>query len=235
MKLKVWHISDTHGYHNLLQIPECDIVIFSGDESNNKNPYLNLSEFNEFILWYSGLPISKKIFVAGNHSASIAKRLIKKQDFIHKDIIYLENEYTYIEGLEIFGSPITPTFNDWYFMKSREKMDKFWSNVDPVDIMITHGPPKYILDLSENKNHKLEFCGDKALYRHVIERIKPVLHCYGHVHSYKEIVNHGVKKIMDCATVFSNGAVVEDNKFGYLIGNGNLFEIDTITKKVNIL
>jgi Icc-related predicted phosphoesterase len=235
MKLKLWHISDTHSYHNLLQVPECDIVIFSGDESNYKDPYLNIKEFNEFIVWYSLLPIKYKIFVAGNHSAAIAKGLVKKQDFINKGIIYLENDYAEIEGLTIFGSPITPTFHDWYFMKSRDKMDKFWSNVEPVDIMVTHGPPKYILDLSENKEHKLEFCGDKSLYRHVIERIKPILHCMGHIHNYKGIENSGIKKIMNCDTIFSNGAVVEDGKFGNLIGNGNLFEIDTITKKVNII
>ncbi len=233
--MKIWHISDTHSSHNLLQIPICDIVMFSGDESNFKNPYDNLKEFNNFIAWYSLLPIKYKIFIAGNHSAAIAKGLIKKQDFIDKGIIYLENEYVNIKGLKIFGSPITPTFNDWYFMKSRDKMDKFWDNVDSVDIMITHGPPKYILDLSENKEHKLEFCGDKTLLRHVVNRIKPSLHLFGHVHNYKSIENSGVKKIANCNTIFSNGAVVADGKFGQLVSNGNLFEIDTVTKKVNIL
>jgi Icc-related predicted phosphoesterase len=225
----------THGHHNLLQIPTCDMVIFSGDESNFKNPYDNLKEFNNFITWYSELPITYKIFVAGNHSAAIAKGLIKKQDFIDKGIIYLENDYTDIKGLKIFGSPITPTFNDWYFMKSRDKLDRFWSNVELVDIIITHGPPKYILDLSENKQHILEFCGDKALHKHVVNRIKPVLHCFGHIHNFKNIKNSGVKKIIDCNTIFSNGAVVEDGKFGDLIGNGNLFEIDLLTKKVNVI
>jgi Icc-related predicted phosphoesterase len=233
MKLKLFHFSDTHSFHNLLQVPECDIVIFSGDESNFKDPYQNLKEFNEFIVWYSELPITYKIFVAGNHSAAIAKGLIKNQDFIDKGIIYLENEYTYIKGLEIFGSPVTPTFGDWYFMKSRDKMDKFWSNVAPVDIMVTHGPPKYILDLSENKDHKLEFCGDKALYRHVVDRIKPSLHLFGHCHSNPPIENAGI--LYRHGVYFSNGSVVDDGKFGNLSSNGNLFEIDLITKKVNIL
>ena len=121
-------------------------------------------------------------------------------------------------------------------MKSRDKLDKLWKNVsDTVDIMITHGPPKYILDLSENKEHKLEFCGDSALYKHVVYRIKPVLHCFGHIHNYKSIENSGVKKLMNCNTVFSNAAVVEDGKFGKILGNGNMFKIDTESKKVVVL
>ena len=174
-----------------------------------------------------------KIFVAGNHSSAIAKGLVKKQDFTDKGIIYLENDYCTIQGLKIFGSPITPTFHDWYFMKSRDKMDKFWSNVDhDVDIMVTHGPPKGHLDLSENTNHKLELCGDKALARHV-ERVKPILHCFGHVHDYKQCINHGVKVYN--GIVYSNAAVVEDGKFGYLVTNGNLFEIDLINKEIKII
>ena len=232
--MKVWHISDTYGYHNLLKIEPVDLVIFSGDESNHKDPWTNLPEFNEFIVWFSQLPIQYKIFVAGNHSAAIAKGLIKKQDFIDKGIIYLENDYCTIKGLKIFGSPITPTFNDWYFMKSRDKMDRFWSNVDhDVDIMITHGPPKSILDLSETREHKLEQCGDNALFRHVHYRIKPKLHCFGHIHDFRKCINHGTR-VLDGIT-YSNGAVVEDNKFGQLVSNGNLFKIDLITKEIKII
>jgi Icc-related predicted phosphoesterase len=236
MKLKLWAISDTHSYHNLLQVPECDIVIFSGDSTNYHDRTTNYQEFENFLFWFDSLKITHKIMIAGNHDATLFYNTFNiKSKIKDKGIIYLENDYVEIEGLTIFGSPITPTFNDWYFMKSRDKMDKFWSNVEPVDIMVTHGPPKYILDLTENKEHKLEFCGDKALYRHVVDRIKPSLHLFGHIHNFQGIENSGIKKIMNCDTIFSNGAVVEDGKFGNLIGNGNLFEIDTVTKKVNIL
>ena len=233
--MRIWHISDTHSHEELLKIPDnIEMVIFSGDESNNKNPYSNLPEFNEFIVWYSLLPIKHKIFVAGNHSSAIAKGLVGKQNFTDNGIIYLENNYTDVEGIKIFGSPITPTFNDWYFMKSRSKMDRLWSLIDDdTDIVVTHGPPKGILDLSENREGTLEQCGDSSLFRHVHLRVKPLLHCFGHIHDFRRCINHGTRKID--STVYSNGSVVEDGKFGRLVSNGNLFELDFNNKKIKIL
>jgi 3',5'-cyclic AMP phosphodiesterase CpdA len=38
--MKIWHISDTHTFHKLLTRPEdVDMVIFSGDCSNPRDPY----------------------------------------------------------------------------------------------------------------------------------------------------------------------------------------------------
>ena len=48
--MKIWHISDTHTYHDLLTIPEgVGMVIFSGDCSNPKDPYNNEPEVRAFI------------------------------------------------------------------------------------------------------------------------------------------------------------------------------------------
>mgnify|MGYP003565119632 FL=1 len=70
--MKIWHFSDSHTYHSLLEIPkDVDIVIFSGDCSNPRDPYTNEWEVRDFINWFSSLPIKYKIFVAGNHDTSI--------------------------------------------------------------------------------------------------------------------------------------------------------------------
>ena len=43
--MKIWHISDTHTYHELLEIPKgIDMVIHSGDCSNPRDPYTNEPE-----------------------------------------------------------------------------------------------------------------------------------------------------------------------------------------------
>ena len=40
--MKILHISDTHGFHNLLTIPkDIDMVIHSGDSTNYKDLYKN--------------------------------------------------------------------------------------------------------------------------------------------------------------------------------------------------
>jgi Icc-related predicted phosphoesterase len=223
--MKIWHISDTHGYHDLLKVPDgVDIVIHSGDCSNPRDPYNNEPEVREFIHWFKGLPIKHKVYVAGNHDTSIEKRLVTKQDFIDYNIIYLENEYVEIEGLKLFGSPHTPQFGNWAFMKSREKLERFWRNAihEPCDIVITHGPPKGILDKSYDKIGRMESCGDRSLLNQVLA-MQPAYMCFGHIHNYDDIINAGMLKLSAYDTWFSNGSVVTDGKFGKLTSNGNIF------------
>ena len=226
--MKIWHISDTHGYHDLLKVPsDIDMVIHSGDCSNPRDPYRNEPEVREFINWYKSLPIKYKVYVAGNHDSSIEKGLVTKKDFEDYNIIYLENEYVDIEHLTIFGSPYTPNFGNWSFMKDRNKLERMWRDAihKSCDIVITHGPPKGILDVSENKDHQIEFCGDKSLLNRILE-IEPAYHLFGHIHNGGDIVNAGMRTRNTCETWFSNGSVVTDRKFGILTSNGNIITIN---------
>lgn len=227
--MKIWHISDTHTYHGFLKVPEgIDMVIFSGDCSNPRDPYTNEQEVRNFIEWFDNLEIQHKIFVAGNHDTSIERGLITEENFHQCCIHYLENTSVEIEGLKIFGSPLTPTFGNWAFMKPSFKLERVWKNIidDDVDIVITHGPPKTVLDLSENRQRQLEFCGDKSLLNRIKE-VNPKLHCFGHIHNFKDIINRGTRTVEGLQTIFSNGSVVTDAKFGKIEynGNGNIIEI----------
>ncbi len=162
--MKIWHISDTHTYHEQLRIPEgIDMVIHSGDCSNPRDPYNNEPEVRQFLDWYKSLPIEHKIYVAGNHDTSIEKRLVQPIEFAEAGILYLEDDYVMVEGLKIFGSPYTPNFGNWAFMKDRVKLDRYWPQAMPdyADIVVTHGPPKGILDKSYNRENVFEMCGDK--------------------------------------------------------------------------
>jgi Icc-related predicted phosphoesterase len=225
--MKIWHISDTHGYHDLLKVPDgIDMVIHSGDCSNPRDPYNNEPEVREFIHWYKNLPIKHKIYVAGNHDTSIEKGLVSVSQFYEYNIHYLENDYVDIEGIKIFGSPNTPNFGNWAFMKDRAKLERHWKLAihEECDIIVTHGPPKGMLDLSVNRDHKLEFCGDKSLLNRVLE-IQPAYHLFGHIHNTGDIVNAGIQKLSTHNTWFSNGSVVTDRKFGILTSNGNIFKL----------
>ena len=226
---RIWHISDTHTYHDLLKVPSgIDMVIHSGDCSNPRDPYNNEPEVRAFIDWYKELPIRNKIYVAGNHDTSIEKKLVIKQDFTDAGIIYLEDDLVDIEGVMIYGNPYTPQFGQWAFMKDRVKLDRYWTKVMPsyIDILVTHGPPKGILDKSYNREDVFEMCGDKSLLNKVRE-VQPAYHLFGHIHNHKDIINAGIQKLSVCDTYFSNGSVVTDGKFGMLSSNGNIFHLDT--------
>lgn len=246
--MKIWHFSDTHTYHAGLKIPEgIDIAIFSGDCSNVKDPYQNEQEVLNFLAWYGSLKIKHKIFVAGNHDGSIERKFVRREKFHQHCIHYLENESVEIdlnEGwkqlansdkigativpsqiVKIWGSPITPTFGDWSFMKSRNKLHDLWLSIpEDTDIVVTHGPPAGILDLTYDRAGKLECCGCTALKKRMLY-LEPKLCLFGHLHNYEEIVNAGQTKLTNYKTIFSNGSCVTDRKFGMLSSHGNVFEI----------
>ena len=132
-----------------------------------------------------------------------------------------------VNGIKIFGSPYTPTFGNWAFMKSRETINRVWEQIpEGMDIVAVHGPCKGILDLSRNRQNVLEFCGDSALRKHVLDRIKPKYFLSGHIHNFEDIINTGFRYLPDYGITFSNAAGVTDRRFDLgLTYNGNIFEI----------
>jgi Icc-related predicted phosphoesterase len=228
MKKVIWHFSDSHTNHEQLSIPEgVDIAIFSGDCSNPREPIVNEPQVRDFIIWFSKLPIPYKIFVAGNHDVSIEKGLVTRQDFYDAGIIYLENEYATIDGIRIFGSPNQPTFGKgWAFNIPKDQMNDLWKSVEQVDILITHGAPKGILDYVYKREGNLEACGCLYLRKHVLKRIKPKLCLFGHIHNNKDLINAGTTKLSISETIFSNGSVVTDNVFGEISSNGNILILE---------
>lgn len=227
-KLKVWHFGDTHDCHHLLNVPEADIAIFSGDCSNHRDPQKNEPAVRSFIDWFADLPIESKIFVPGNHETSIAAGLVTREDFETRGIVYLEHEHITINGRKIFGSPYQPSFGKgWAYNVDRGKLDEKWKDIDEdTDIVVVHSPPKTILDLVLDRySGRLEHCGCAALKRHVLDRIKPKLCLFGHIHNNDNIINAGVLKLSCSDVIFSNGSVCTDNKFGIVTSHGNILEI----------
>lgn len=224
--MKTWLISDTHAQHWSLSLPKepIDCVIHAGDSTNYYSWVQNQPEFEDFIKWFSGLSIKHKILIAGNHDAWATKRY--NIDRVKElGIIYLEHEYAEIENKLIFGSPYTPTFGTWHFMKDRGKLGQYWEALtDNIDILITHGAPKGILDLSHNRDHQLEYCGDSALTKAVFKN-KPKYHVFGHLHDSKDCYNYGTRTL-DISTKFYNCSVVEDGKFNEGVKHhGHIIEI----------
>lgn len=55
---KIFIISDTHGFHRKVKIPQCDIIILCGDICNNGN----IEEIIDFFLGFLISKLSTKIF-----------------------------------------------------------------------------------------------------------------------------------------------------------------------------
>ena len=224
--MKIWHISDTHMNHGQLQVPDgIDVVVHSGDASNWRDPYRNESELRAFIDWFACLPIPTKVFVPGNHDTSLEKGLITRDLIEHRKIHLLINEEREIGGLRFWGSPFTPRYGDWSYMKDRGTINRIWETIpEGIDVLITHGPPYGVLDATYDHHNKVELVGCSALAKRVT-KVEPRLMMFGHVHSTKDIRNAGMRTIADYRTQFSNGSCCDDGKMGTVTSNGNIIDM----------
>ncbi len=158
-----------------MSLPPCDILIHSGDANIN-----TIRDMNMFMAWMNSQPAKHRIYVAGNHDdmCEAVPGLVKKL-FNENEIIYLDNTRIVLEGIKIWGSPYTPQYNNWAFMKPRgDEMLRIWKMIpEDTDLLITHGPPMHILDMTDEGI--AAGCWDLDF---IVKKIKPKLHLFGHIH-----------------------------------------------------
>lgn len=198
--MKFIAISDTHGQHAGLSLPEGDVIIHAGDVSKRGTEL----QVREFLEWFSGLDYRHKIFVAGNHDFHFEK-LSSEQlaGLIPENVIYLNDSGIEIEGIRIWGSPVQPWFHDWAFNRGRgADIKKHWDLIPhDTDILITHGPPLGILDRTVYGQEV--GCADLL---NAIARVNPAFHIFGHIHeAYGEQVTGQTK--------FINASVLNEDYF----------------------
>jgi Icc-related predicted phosphoesterase len=153
--MKILCISDTHTKHD--KIPSVylenadnaiDMIIHAGDVSSRGTE----TEIINFLEWYDKLPFKYKIFIPGNHDFFFEEsdnEMIIKLLSNYPSITYLNDSGIEIEGIKIWGSPITPYFHNWAFNRIGYEINKHWDLI-PLDtnILITHGPMFGYLDLT---------------------------------------------------------------------------------------
>jgi Icc-related predicted phosphoesterase len=197
--MKICIISDTHNKHKRLgRLPNADVIIHCGDFTSVGHSH----EIVDFMKWYSMLSHKHKIIIAGNHDMLFEKSRLLALEKVPKNVIYLEDSGVEIEGVNFYGSPVQLPFMNWAFNKPEEKLMQHWQAIpDNTDVLITHGAPHTILDFGIYSNHHT---GSPSLYWEVMNRIKPKIHCFGHVHS-----GYG-QKIIE-STTFINASNLNDD------------------------
>lgn len=174
--MKFVAISDTHCRHKSLKLPKGDAIIHAGDLTYRGKK----DEVMDFFSWFKSLDYTYKIFIPGNHDFFFEKESRQSlEGYIPPGVIYLNDSGINLNGLSIWGSPVTPWHFDWAFNKKRGKeIARHWSMIPAeTDLLITHGPPYGILDQVVNGRP----VGDRDLLKRVGE-VKPKVHLFGHIH-----------------------------------------------------
>lgn len=186
---KITFISDLHSKFNRItsRLPGGDLIICAGDLTSAGHKH----EIESFCKWFSSLPYKYKVFIAGNHDKGFEDYPEQCIEVVNQyDITYLQDSFTIIEGVKIYGTPWTPEFRNWAFNLPRNGvvMQGKWDLI-PVDtdILITHGPVFGILD---KKLGEPETIGCETLLDR-INIVKPKIHVCGHIHSGYGFVDTG--------------------------------------------
>jgi len=206
-KLKIDCISDLHG--ELPKLEGGDLLIVAGDITACDR----VAEWKQFFDWLKPQEYRKKILVGGNHDRFLQQCISTAEA---KEMKILENEgFDYLcdsgtefEGLKIWGAPWTKNFYGQnpmcmaFGLKLETQMKEKWRQVPyNIDILVTHSPPKGILDQTWRYR-----CGCEEL-RMALENIRPRLHVFGHIHE-----GHGHIPFMQDypRTQFVNAAIMNE-------------------------
>jgi|SRR5882672_2617240 len=174
-------ISDLHGFKPELQ--GGDLLIVAGDLTarDTYQEYIDVAE------WLRNQDYKEIIIIAGNHDTAIEKCDIAGDIFY--EFNYLEDDGTYFEGLNIYGSPWTLTFPGMnqrckaFTKENDEELKKRWHLIpNDTDILITHMPPNGIFD----QTFLGEYVGSESLREMVISNKfqKLKAHIFGHIHEH---------------------------------------------------
>lgn len=196
-------ISDLHGHYP--ELPGGDALLLGGDYTATNT----IPEWSEFFDWLKKQDYSHKVYIAGNHdrfleqcmsTTEVYKHFLSHQfitcfdqieelkkeflEFHIKNSYYILDEMIEIEGIKIYGTPWTKTFEginpkckaftveeDWMLD------EKFKSIPKNVDILVSHGPAMGILDTTKfNENVGSLFI------LHALENVSPKYFLCGHIH-----------------------------------------------------
>lgn len=212
--VRVVCISDTHDLHEKIEVPDGDVLIHAGDMTGTGTP----GAFMRFAAWLRALPHRHKVIIGGNHDLTLDAAYYERSwSRFHRrsgrlddvtargvlrdaeEFIYLEDAEVEVAGLRIYGSPWQPEFCDWAFNLPRGPASAaVWARIpDGVDVLVTHGPPL-------GHGDQVVFGGTRVgcvdLLAEVVERVKPRLHVFGHIHEGYGVTTDGITTFVNAAT-----------------------------------
>ena len=193
--MRIVLISDTHGLHRQLDVPGGDLLIHAGDFTLDSKPPSVVSDFNA---WLGSLPHRHKVVIPGNHEYLLEE---PRERSTITNAIMLVDSGVEIEGLKIWGSPVTPLYGGAFGKSRPEDRQRLWASIpEDIDILITHTPSFAILDHGLPSERR-EGC--PCLFAEVF-RVMPRLHVFGHIHA-----GYGTLRTSD--TVFVNASLLGDS------------------------
>ena len=194
---------DTHELHREVNIPPGDVLICTGDFTMFSKSLRAVQDFND---WLGEQPHRYKLVVPGNHEFFLEADS-RRRSLLSNARVLIDEAIT-IEGLRFYGSPMTPLYGGAFGTSSGPERKRHWAKIhDDTDVLVTHGPPHGILDLSPGQQQRM---GDPELRSRVRELRSLRLHAFGHVHGAYGIVANDEVTFANVALMGHLGELVHE-------------------------
>ncbi|MFQ3248027.1 MAG: Icc-related predicted phosphoesterase [Arenicella sp.] len=203
MKLSI--ISDTHGQQNKIGRLNGDVLIHCGDMFNLFSNTNSGDEIDVIDEWFGQQSFDLILCIGGNHDLSLQRHLkLNAQPF--SNAIFLNGETYNYQGINFFGSSWVPELQSQAFYADEKLLKDEWAAIPKsTDVLITHTPPFGVLDTSSQGM----VLGCKHLAKNV-KRIKPTLHCFGHIHASSGMVKNGRTTFINAALAGRGHQLIRD-------------------------
>ncbi len=137
--VRIVAVAETQTFEkDLAAIPDGDVFVHAGDMTRRGS----LDEMEVVATWIRSLLHQHKIIVAGNHDWCFV-RARSHAEKLFADCHYLQDSAVSIDGIQFWGSPWRPEFNDWAFnLPQGAALAEKWALIaEGTDVLVTHGPP----------------------------------------------------------------------------------------------
>ena len=194
LNMRIVCISDTHGQHRRVEVPDGDLFIHAGDLTMRGELHV-VEDFND---WLGELPHPHKVVIAGNHDFCFEDTRAPVARAALTNCHYLQDEAIEIGGLKIYGTPWVPRLPLWAFSleEDADLRDEWAAVPEDVDVLVVHGPPHGYGDKIYNGSR----VGCTELTKRIRE-IEPRLVVTGHVHEDYGIYQLGPTKIVNSSVL----------------------------------
>ena len=173
--VKVVVMSDAHWNFPDIEVPDCDIFIYAGDWSGSGT----VSEHIKFCAWLNKINARYKLIVPGNHDMYCYHYQDMADNMLRgSNAILLIDKEVECFGIRIYGTPWSPRFGNWGYMRPDDDLHKYFKAIPKgVHFLVTHTPPHGILDLAGTVH-----IGSKSLVKALYNKPIPY-HFFGHSHT----------------------------------------------------
>lgn len=205
IKTRFLLMSDTHGLDILpdsVLRQHADVVIHCGDLTTESK----IDEYKASIRLLQAVNAPLKLVIAGNHDFTLdipvfQRKVAEVQPPLDHRLVERTYGYdgearklftdgtgiTFLDegihsfrlrngaSLSVYASPYNPSLGDWGFQYHPDQGHTF--SIHHIDVAITHGPPKGIMDYT----HSGQRAGCPYIFE-AIARARPRMHCFGHIH-----------------------------------------------------